>query len=146
MVWSDVTTEPIEPGAVLGRVGGRSDGAVILFLGTVRDTNDGRPVSGMEYHGYEAMAQEQLAAIVVEASEIAGGAPVAAVHRLGALDLGEISVAIAVSTPHRGSAFEASRHVIEEIKKRLPVWKKEHYVDGKTDWVEGIQPMPETAS
>ncbi len=145
MVWSDVTTEPIEPGAVLGRVGGASYGAVVLFLGTVRNTNDGRPVSGMEYHGYEAMAQEQLAVIVGEASEIAGGAPVAAVHRLGTLALGEISVAIAVSTPHRASAFEASRHVIEEIKKRLPVWKKEHYVDGRTDWVKGIQPAPETA-
>ena len=146
MVWSDVTSEPVTPDSVLSRVGAESDGAVILFLGTVRNRNEGRPVSGMEYHGYEAMAREQLAAIAKEAADRADGGSVAVVHRLGTLALGDVSVAIAVSSPHRSAAFEASRYVIEEIKRRLPVWKKEHYVDGRAGWVEGVVPAPEPVS
>ncbi|NNF26558.1 MAG: molybdenum cofactor biosynthesis protein MoaE [Gemmatimonadetes bacterium] len=146
MIWSDVTSNPISPASVLDRVGEESDGAVILFVGTVRDQNDGRPVSGMEYHGYEEMAREQLDAIAKEASALVDGGSLAVVHRLGVLALGDVSVAIAVSSPHRKSAFEASRFVIEEIKKRLPVWKKEHYLDGRTGWVEGVDPAPEAVS
>ena len=130
MIWSDVTSDPIDPAAVLRRVGGPEDGAVALFLGTVRNVNEGRPVSGMDYHGYELMAKEQLAAIVGEAAARTGARQIAAVHRLGTLDLEEVSVAIAASSPHRGPTFEATRYVIEEIKKRLPVWKKEIYADG----------------
>lgn len=140
MIWCSVTQEVIEPGAVLARVGGPEDGAVALFLGTVRNVNDDRPVSGMDYQGYELMAQEQLAAIVEEAHTQTGVERIAAVHRLGQLSLGDVSVAIAVSSPHRAPAFEAARFVIEEIKKRLPVWKKEHYTDGGPAWVEGLLP------
>ena len=146
MFWSDVTTDPISPDAVMDRVGEESDGAVILFLGTVRNRNDGRPVSGMEYHGYREMAEEQLNGIAEEASRLVGEGSVAVVHRLGVLSLGEISVAIAVSSPHRKAAYEGSRYVIEEIKKRLPIWKKEHYLDGATGWVEGTDPAPEAVT
>ena len=141
MIWSAVTTDPIDACDVLTRVGAEEDGAVAIFLGIVRDSNDGRPVSGMEYDGYAEMAREQLAAIVAEAAERAQTDRVAAVHRLGALRVGEVSVAIAVSTPHRAEAFDAARKVIEEIKKRLPVWKREHYLDRQAEWLDGHVPV-----
>ena len=139
-----MTLDPIDASEVLGRVGAVTDGAVALFLGTVRNVNEGRPVSGMEYEGYDVMAREVLASIAQEAAEIARTPHVAVVHRLGTLTLGEISVAIAVSTPHRAQAFEGARYVIEEIKKRLPVWKREHYVDGDANWLDGQVPPTET--
>lgn len=140
MLWSDVTPEAIDPAAVLARVGNPGDGAVAFFAGVVRNENDGRPVSGMEYEGYDEMAREELAAIVAEAAERAGTDRIAAVHRLGQLSLGEVSVAIAVSAPHRAEAFDAARYIIEEIKKRLPVWKREHYLDREAEWLDGHLP------
>ena len=120
MNWSDITSDPIDPSVVLERVGTPEDGAVALFVGTVRNSNEGRPVGGMEYEGYGDMAREQLAAIVrPRLPARANSDRVAAVHRLGELEIGEVSVAIAVSTPHRAEAFDAARYVIEEIKKRL---------------------------
>lgn len=142
MTWSDITTDPIDPSAVAERVGAPEDGAVALFAGAVRNRNEGRPVGGMEYEGYAEMAREQLAAIVAEAASRAGSDRIAAVHRLGELEVGEVSVAIAVSTPHRAEAFEAARYVIEEIKKRLPVWKRERYLDGESAWLKGRSPAP----
>lgn len=141
MTWSDVTPDPIEPASVLKRVGTAEDGAVALFVGIVRNANDGRPVRGMEYEGYGDMAREQLAAIVSEAAERADSDRLAAVHRLGELAVGEVSVAIAVSTPHRAEAFDAARYVIEEIKKRLPIWKRERYLDGEAEWLDGHIPL-----
>lgn len=141
MTWSDITIDPIDPSAIVERVGTPEDGAVALFVGTVRNRNEGRPVGGMEYEGYAEMAREQLAAIVSEAAARAGSDRIAAVHRLGELAIGEVSVAIAVSTPHRAEAFEAARYVIEEIKKRLPVWKRERYLDGEAEWLEGQVPV-----
>jgi molybdopterin synthase catalytic subunit len=141
MIWSDMTIEPIDPSNVVERVGAPEDGAVALFVGTVRNRNEGRPVGGMEYEGYAEMAREQLAAIVAEAAARAGTDRIAAVHRLGELAIGEVSVAIAVSTPHRAEAFDAARYVIEEIKKRLPVWKRERYLDGGAEWLGGEVPV-----
>ncbi len=142
MTWSEITMDPIEPEAVLARVGAAEDGAAVLFLGVVRNANEGRPVSGMEYEGYAPMARQQMAEIVSEAAERAGAgsARIAAVHRLGELTVGEVSVAVAASTPHRAQAFDAARYVIEEVKKRLPVWKREHYLDGQPEWLEGHTP------
>ena len=140
MTWSAVTQDPIAPGDVLERIGSDEDGAALLFLGVVRDHADGRPVSGMRYDAYAEMAEEVLDAIAQEAADRLGTDRVAVVHRYGELSIGEVSVAIAVSSPHRAEAYEASRYVIEEIKKRLPVWKKEHYSDGESDWVEGTVP------
>ena len=140
MIWADVLLETIDPATVLDRVGDPRDGAVVLFLGIVRNANEGRTVSGMEYDGYIEMAREQLTAIAREAAECAGSDRVAVAHRLGALAIGEVSVAIAASTPHRAEAFAAARHVIEEIKKRLPVWKREHYLDREAVWLDGHLP------
>ncbi|MDE2772273.1 MAG: molybdenum cofactor biosynthesis protein MoaE [Gemmatimonadota bacterium] len=141
-----VQREPIDPAQVLSRVGAPSDGAVLLFLGTVRDHADGRPVGGMRYETYEAMAAEVLDEIVREAAERLGTPRVAVVHRVGELGIGDVSVAIAVSSPHRESAYAASRHVIEEIKSRLPVWKHEHFVGGGARWVEGRPLDPRSGS
>lgn len=135
-----ITADPVDPPALLGEVGGEVDGAVILFVGVVRNHADGRPVRGMRYEAYRAMAEEVLAEIVAEAAARLGAREVAAVHRVGELAVGEVSVAIAAASPHRAEAFDAARYVIEEIKKRLPVWKREHYVDGEDAWVEGTTP------
>ena len=145
MIFARVASEVIDPAEVLARVGSDRDGATLLFLGVVRDHADDRPVSGMRYDAYGEMAGEVLSKIAAEAAERLGTDRVAVVHRFGELAIGEVSVAIAVSSPHREEAYEASRYVIEQLKERLPVWKKEHYVDGVSEWVEGNVP-PGTAS
>ncbi len=141
-VHAALTVDPVEPAAVLGCVGGSGDGAVILFLGTVRDHADGRPVLGIRYDAYEAMASDVLREIAGEAADRWGVDDLTVIHRTGELSVGEVSVAIAVSSPHRAEAYDASRFVIEEIKKRLPVWKKERYADGQDSWVQGTTPEP----
>ncbi len=144
MIFARVAAEAIDPAEVLARVGSDRDGATVLFLGVVRDHADERPVSGMRYDAYQEMAGEVLRTIAEEAAERSGTDRVAVVHRFGELAIGEVSVAIAVSSPHRAEAYEASRYVIEQLKERLPVWKKEHYIDGVSEWVEGTVP-PGTA-
>lgn len=135
-----LTRDPISPDSVLSLVGGPEDGAIDLFLGVVRDHNEGSAVSGMHYDAYPEMAERVLRDIVAEASSQAGVGKVAAVHRIGELRVGEVSVAIAASAAHRAAAFAACRHVIEQIKKRLPVWKQERYVDGAERWLAGEVP------
>jgi molybdopterin synthase catalytic subunit len=144
VIQAALVRDPIDPADVLARVGHDEDGAAVLFLGTVRNHADARPVTGITYEAYEAMAAPVLAAIAGEAADLLGTDRLAVMHRVGELSVGEHSVAIAASSPHRAQAFEASRYVIEEIKKRLPVWKKEHYVDGRHEWVAGTTPRPET--
>jgi molybdopterin synthase catalytic subunit len=126
----------IDATALVAEVSSDGNGAVILFLGTVRDSNDGRGVTGIEYAAYRSMAERQLAAIVSEASDKFGTTDLVVEHRVGTLDVSEVSVAIAVGHAHRGAAYDASRYVIEEIKKRVPIWKREHYVDGTREWVD----------
>jgi molybdopterin synthase catalytic subunit len=142
VIRADIVREPIDTAEVLASVGDAGDGAVLLFVGTVRDHAGDLPVDGISYDAYEEMAREVLRAIAVEAVEVLGTERVAVVHRIGALNVGEVSVAIAVSSPHRAEAYDASRYVIEEIKKRLPVWKKEHYSSGEEAWVGGVVPAP----
>jgi molybdopterin synthase catalytic subunit len=132
-----ITRDPIGGETVMQHVGSSSDGAINLFLGIVRDHNEGRAVSGMHYDVYLEMAEPALRDIVAEAEAQCDGGQVAAVHRVGELKIGEISVAIAASAPHRAEAFAACRYVIEEIKKRLPVWKHERYVTGESEWLRG---------
>ena len=131
-----LVTHPIDTAAVLEEVSSHRNGAAILFVGTVRDVNDGRAVSGMEYSAYEAMAVQELQTIAAEAVAQFGTEDVVVEHRLGTLELGEASVAIAVAHPHRGRAFEAARFIIEELKARVPIWKLEHYLDGTREWVD----------
>jgi molybdopterin synthase catalytic subunit len=126
---------PIDVAALLAEVSDVANGAAVLFVGTVRDVNEGRAVTGIDYSAYAAMAARELAAIAREAAERFATAHVVVEHRLGALGLGEASVAIAVAHPRRAPAYDASRYVIEELKKRVPIWKREHYADGTREWV-----------
>lgn len=144
-IYARVTTGPIQPDHVLQLVGGDEDGAALLFLGTVRNHADGAAVTGLTYEAYEPMAERVLATIAREAAERLGSDRLAVVHRVGELGIGDVSVAIAASSPHRAEVFDAVRYVIEEIKKRLPVWKREHR-PGTNRWVEGVTPpVPEAA-
>jgi molybdopterin synthase catalytic subunit len=133
---SAIVTRPIDTAALLAEVAAHSNGATVLFTGSVRESSDGRRVSGIDYDAYEAMAAEELARIVSEACTRFATSHVVAEHRTGSLALGDVSVAIAVGHPHRGAAFDAARHVIEEIKLRLPVWKQELFTDGTRAWVD----------
>jgi molybdopterin synthase catalytic subunit len=127
---------PIDSLSIIREVSNPRNGAVLLFLGAVRQVNEGRDVTGIDYAAYEAMAQRELDAIVVEASEKFETADVAVQHRLGELGVEEVSVAIAVGHAHRDAAYAASRFVIEELKRRVPIWKREHYTDGTREWVD----------
>jgi molybdopterin synthase catalytic subunit len=127
---------PIDPLEIVRTVSSPANGAVLLFLGAVRQINDGRGVTGIDYEAYEAMAQRELEAIVGEASSRFGTSDVAVQHRLGELGVEEVSVAIAVGHAHRDAAYAASRFVIEELKRHVPIWKLEHYVDGTREWVD----------
>jgi molybdopterin synthase catalytic subunit len=116
----------------------RSDanGAAALFLGVVRDHNRGRKVLHLEYHAYEEMAEAEMARIEQRALERYPVSAVAVVHRTGRLEIGEVSVGVAVGAAHRGDAFDACRFVIDELKRSVPIWKKEFF-DGGEVWVEG---------
>lgn len=140
MTAAALTRTPIDPAALIAAVVDESHGATALFLGTVRNTNAGRPVARLEYTAYDAMAGREILAIVGEAEARFAGCRIAAVHRLGALDLGDVAVGIAVGHAHRTPAFEACRHVLEEIKRRVPIWKREHYSDGTAEWVAAATP------
>jgi molybdopterin synthase catalytic subunit len=106
-----------------------------MFEGVVREQNEGRAVTGIEYAAYGSMAECELARIVEECCAQFDTADVIAVHRVGRLDVGEASVVIAAAHPHRARAYEASRYIIEQIKLRLPIWKREEYADGTREWV-----------
>ncbi|MDQ4079238.1 MAG: molybdenum cofactor biosynthesis protein MoaE [Gemmatimonadota bacterium] len=131
-----IVRRPIDPQALLAEVARSANGATILFLGTVRDVNDGRAVSGIEYASYESMAARELETIAREASTRFGTDDIVVEHRIGQLVLGDVSVAIVVAHPHRAEAYDASRFVIEELKRRVPIWKREDYVDGTREWVD----------
>ena len=131
-----IVTRPIDPAAIIAEVQSAEFGATSVFLGTVRDTNDGRSVSAIDYSAYTAMAESELVRILVEAEERFGVRSIVVEHRVGALALGDTSVAIAAAHAHRAPAIECTRFVIEEIKKRVPIWKLEHYADGGREWVD----------
>jgi molybdopterin synthase catalytic subunit len=140
-----VTEDPIDPARMLGGALSPADGAALLFWGVVRQENDGRAVSQLEYSAYAPMAEKEMLRIADEARERFGTGTIHVVHRVGRLEIGEGSVAIAVASPHRAEAYEASRYVIEQLKQRVPVWKREGYVDGETEWVPGFTPAVEAA-
>jgi molybdopterin synthase catalytic subunit len=129
-----LTREPIDLVAL--QAASDADGAVCLFVGVVRRDNGGRRVRHLEYEAYEEMALPLLEEIAAEARRRWGVTDVAIVHRLGRLEIGEASVAIAVASPHRAQAFDACRYAIETLKATVPIWKKEFYADGAV-WLEG---------
>src|SRR5579862_6996266 len=114
-----IVDREIDSSSLLKEVARHSNGATILFLGTVRDTHEGKAVTGMEYSSYRSMAEKEMAAIVREATAQFGTDDIVVEHRVGALELGDASVAIVVAHPHRGKAYEASRYVIEQLKRRV---------------------------
>jgi molybdopterin synthase catalytic subunit len=140
MVRTGIVDEAIEPGRVVSGLPGRGDGACLLFLGVVRDRNEGREVVKLEYEVYREMAEKALADIALEAADRFGTDRITVVHRVGELQVGEIATAIAVATPHRAEAYDASRFIIEALKRRLPIWKREHYREGDAVWTGGAHP------
>jgi len=129
---------PLDPAALLAEVADIGSGASTLFVGTVRRTNQGRAVTGIDYSAYAPMAEREMAAIAAEAAAKFGTAHIVVEHRLGTLLLGEASIIIAVSHERRAAAMDAQRYLIEEIKLRVPVWKREHYADGERSWVDNL--------
>lgn len=127
---------PIETERVIASVSGPSRGAVVVFLGMVRDHHAGRMVEKLTYSAYRAMAEEGLARIVADLEAAAPDLRVAIVHRLGEVPVGEGSVVIAVASPHRAAAYEASRTALERLKAEIPIWKREHYAGGEAAWRE----------
>jgi molybdopterin synthase catalytic subunit len=133
-----LSEHPIDPAALLASVGAPERGCVTAFVGTVRNHHGGRRVRCLEYSAYAAMAEAECARILAE-TERRWPVRVGLLHRVGALEIGDIAVAIAVAGDHRDEAFAACRHVIEEVKRRVPIWKREFYEDGTEAWVDPTQ-------
>lgn len=129
-------TRPLDTGALLREVSDARKGATALFVGTVRSVNEGREVRAIEYTAYEAMAEREMSTILAEAEQRHEGVVLVAEHRIGTLEVGEASIAIAAAHEHRGLALDALRYAIDEIKNRAPIWKRELYTDGSESWVE----------
>jgi molybdopterin synthase catalytic subunit len=142
----ELTHDAIDPAAVIRSVHTPASGAVVMFLGTVREATAGRRTDSLEYECYAEMAQKKLAELEKEARERWGLAACAIVHRLGHLSVGQTSVAIAVSSAHRRAAFQAGQWLIDRIKEVVPIWKKENYADGTSHWVHPEADDPKTSS
>nr|WP_295974802.1 molybdenum cofactor biosynthesis protein MoaE [uncultured Bacillus sp.] len=134
MNFFEISREPINTQQVIDKVVQREAGAITTFIGTVRELTHGKKTLYLIYETYEKMAVKQLEQIGREIEEKWPGAKVAITHRIGRLDITDIAVVIAVSTPHRADAYEANRYAIERIKEIVPIWKKEHWEDGE-EWV-----------
>ncbi len=130
----DVTSEPLSVDDLVQKVLTNGDGAVVTFVGTVRDNNIGRRVLALEYEAYAGMAEDEMGRIGAEMVERWGLHGIAMRHRTGRLVVGEISVVIAASSAHRREAFEACSEALDLLKERVPVWKKEHF-EGGEEWV-----------
>jgi molybdopterin synthase catalytic subunit len=138
---------PLDLGALVARVSAPDRGGVACFLGVVRDHHGGREVRRLEYSAYPAMAEAECERILAEARE-RWPVAVALEHRVGALAIGDAAVAIAAASAHRDAAFAACRYLIEETKRRVPIWKREYYADGTVAWVDptaAARPAPSAA-
>ncbi len=132
----DLVDGPIDTGQAVAAVSGPGRGAVVIFLGTVRDHHAGRPVAKLTYSAYRPMALEGLRRIATDLEAAHHDLRAAIVHRLGEVPVGEPSVVIAIGSPHRAAAYEASRTALERLKAEIPIWKREHYGDGEAAWRE----------
>lgn len=131
-----LTAEPLDLPALIAAVSDPEHGGLATFLGCIRREDAIRPVVAIEYQAYEELTERELADVAAEATA-RFGAHVACVHRTGRVAVGEPSVAVAVSAPHRPAAFAACRYVIDELKVRAPIWKRMRYADGATEWIDG---------
>ncbi|MEO6913163.1 MAG: molybdenum cofactor biosynthesis protein MoaE [Candidatus Baltobacteraceae bacterium] len=130
-----VVETPIDVGALASGVRTDRCGAVVTFVGVVRErSDDNREVSGLVYESHAAIAAVEMEKIAAEAQERFGECEIAMQHRVGELSIGEVSVAVAVGAVHRAQAFDACEYAIDELKRRAPIWKKERYRDGRTEW------------
>ena len=136
-----ITDEPLDPEATTALVCKRSNGAVVTFLGVTRDTTADRRVLHLEYEAYRPMADKKLAEIAREVSEEWAVEDVAIAHRVGRLEIGDVSLVVAVASPHRKIAFAASQHIVDRIKQTVPIWKKEFFEGGEV-WVESPRTSP----
>lgn len=133
----EITRMALDVNKAMAAIADPAHGAMDMFVGTVRDHHEGRAVTGITYDVHEMLAQKILQAICEEARQQWPQTCYYAAHFHGELSVGGISVLIAVGSAHRAESFAACRYVIEEIKKRLPVWKQEHYAEGKSGWLPG---------
>jgi molybdopterin synthase catalytic subunit len=142
-----VTSEPLDLQALTAAVSASAtaDGAVTTFVGLVRDHNQGRRVSYLEYEAYEPLAVKALERIVAEAKESWPGARIGVHHRIGRLELSEASIIIVAASAHRAEAFASCRYTIERVKQIVPIWKHEHFEGGDV-WLEGATANPEDAA
>lgn len=131
----ELTLTAIDHSAVVEAVRSHLAGAVVLFLGTVRELTAGKRTESLDYEAYPEMALKQIHQLLDEADTRWPVIHAAVFHRVGHLELGDIAVAVAISTPHRKDAFEAGQWVMDRIKEVVPIWKKEHWADGSTEWV-----------
>ncbi|MBS4175362.1 molybdenum cofactor biosynthesis protein MoaE [Bacillus sp. FJAT-49736] len=129
-----ITRDPIDIEKVVQRVVQREAGAITTFIGTVRELTYGRRTLYLEYEAYESMALKKLEQIGMEITEKWPLSKTAITHRIGRLEITDIAVVIAISTPHRAESYEANRYAIERIKEVVPIWKKEHWEDGE-EWI-----------
>ena len=137
----ELVQQPIDAGRVLAHVASNEAGAVVLFLGTTRQFTRQRETLSLDYECYPEMATEKLQQLEAEARRRWPILDLAIVHRLGHLELGEASVAIAVSSPHRQDAFESGSWLIDKLKEVVPIWKQENWADGTSQWVHpGVEP------
>ncbi len=132
----EITAEPLDVGAIARRVVPESCGATVTLDGYVRQFTKGRETLYLEYESYQPMALKEMEKLITQAREQFAIENIGIVHRLGKLEIGETSVVIAVASPHRRAAFEACEWLIKELKRTVPIWKKEVYADGET-WIEG---------
>jgi molybdopterin synthase catalytic subunit len=132
-----ITKASIDPGRVLASVGDSEAGGAVLFVGTIRRRSGGKVVEGLTYEVYRRMAEKKMAEIEGRVRKKWPVVKIAMVHRYGDLKVGEVSVAVAVSSMHRAEAFEACRYAIDTIKGTLPMWKKERFKSGSQTWVKG---------
>lgn len=121
----------------LSEAGDERHGGVVRFLGIVRDSSEGRAVTGLSYEAYDAMALRVFDMIAAEARERFGEVRLTIVHATGELKVGDVAVAVVAAAPHRAAAFDACRYAIDELKQRAPIWKQERYADGETRWRSG---------
>jgi len=125
-----VQSDPLSVDVALQAVGADEIGGLTVFVGTVRNENEGRAVTLLEYHAYESMAEKQMAKIAAEIAQEIPGVRLAALHRVGKLAIGDAAVICVAGAPHRGEAFTACRLLIDRIKHDVPIWKREHGPDG----------------
>jgi molybdopterin synthase catalytic subunit len=133
-----ITRDTIEVASLRRGLEDRRCGAMVCFEGWVRDHSEGRSVLRLEYEVYEALAQREGKAIIAEARERFGVVEAVCVHRVGALEIGDCAVWVGVSSAHRAASFEACRYIIDQVKLRVPIWKKELFGDGGAEWVESV--------